>query len=223
MTEDDRRIAVYTAIFGGYDHLKPQPETPGVEYICFTDDPSLEAPPWTVRVEPSRYPHPRMAAKHYKLFPHRVLPRHPLTVWIDGSVAIKRPDFPTAFVSHVNESGMALFPHPERDCIYDEADVSITMPKYRGLPILEQVAHYRAKGYPPKNGLWACTVMARDSSSRRLRGLHRRWMRHNRRWSYQDQISLPFLLWRMGMEPGAFPYNLWQNEWFDWHHHTSEL
>lgn len=223
MAKRPGRIVVYTAIFGGYDRLKPQPEIPGVDYVCFTDDPSVEAPPWTVVVERPRYPHPRMSAKHYKLFPHRVLPQHPLTVWVDGSVAIKRPDFPEVFLSHVNESGMALFPHPDRDSIYDEAEVSMAMRKYDGQPILEQVAHYRAKGYPAKNGLWACTVLARDARNARLRRLHRRWMRHNRRWSYQDQLSLPFLLWKMGIEPGVFPYNLWDNEWFDWQHHTSEL
>lgn len=223
MAEQQARIVVYTAIFGGYDRLKPQPEIPGVEYVCFTDDRSLATSPWRLVVERPRHAHPRMSAKHYKLFPHRVLPRNPLTVWIDGSVAIKRSDFPEVFLSHVNESGMALLPHPDRDDIYDEAELSIKMRKYFDQPILEQVEHYRAEGYPAKNGLWACTVMARDARNRRLRRLHRRWMRHNRRWSYQDQISLPFLLWRMDMKPGVFPYNLWDNEWFDWHDHTTEL
>ena len=148
MSDRSEHIVVYTSIFGGYDRLKPQPEIPGVDFVCFTDDPSLEAPPWNVLVEHPRYEHPRMSAKYYKLFPHEVFPKNPLTVWIDGSVTIKRADFPQAFLSHLNESGMALLPHPDRNDIYDEAELSIKMRKYFDQPILEQVAHYRAKGYP---------------------------------------------------------------------------
>ena len=223
MASSSGNVIVYTAIFGGYDQLKPQPEIPGVDYVCFTDEPTLDAPPWNVVVERPLHDHPRMSAKHHKLFPHRVLPKNPLTVWIDGSVRIKRRDFPEAFLSHLNESGMALLPHPDRDNIFDEAALSVKMRKYFDQPIAEQVAHYRARGYEGKNGLWACTVMARDSRNARLRRLHGRWMRENVRWSYQDQISLPYLLWKMRIEPGVFPYNLWDNEWFDWHDHTSEL
>lgn len=53
-------IAVYTAIYGGYDPLREQPEIPGVEYICFTDDPTLKAKPWRVEYQAPRYEHPNL-------------------------------------------------------------------------------------------------------------------------------------------------------------------
>lgn len=33
------KSALYTAIFSPYDELQPQPELPGADYLCFTDQP----------------------------------------------------------------------------------------------------------------------------------------------------------------------------------------
>ena len=49
------------------------------------------------------------------------------------------------------------------------------------------------------------------------------WLRENRRWSYQDQLSLPYLLWKLDIEPAVIPYPLWGNGLFDFVEHASEL
>jgi hypothetical protein len=210
-------IAVYTAIYGGYDPLREQPEIPEVEYVCFTDDPSLDAKPWQVEHRPPRYKYPRLSAKYFKMLPHEVLP-HPLTVWIDASVTITDPTFPKTFVASATD-GLALFPHPDRRDVYEEADYSLTMPKYKGLPLQEQVAHY---GLPRNSGLYACTVMARQDQ-RWVRKLGRKWLREIERWSYQDQLSLPYLVWTHGWRVNLFPDYLWVNRWFTISPHESEL
>lgn len=46
---------MYTSIFGGYDTLKPHPDIPGVDWVCFTDDPALRQDGWTVAVDRPRY------------------------------------------------------------------------------------------------------------------------------------------------------------------------
>jgi hypothetical protein len=48
-------------------------------------------------------------------------------------------------------------------------------------------------------------------------------MRENERWTYQDQLSLPYLLWKLRMEPGIIPYNLWDNPLFGFVPHASDL
>jgi hypothetical protein len=52
------RIAVYTANFGAYDRLGPQPELEGVDWFWFTDDAALRSDSWTIRVARPRYAHP---------------------------------------------------------------------------------------------------------------------------------------------------------------------
>jgi len=87
------RRAVYTAIFGGYDEPKKLP--PGidedVDFICFTDDSTLEHPQWRVRHVPSAHQqHPRLAAKYYKAMPHAVLSEYDETIWVGHQLSNRR-------------------------------------------------------------------------------------------------------------------------------------
>src|SRR2546422_511368 len=73
-TDHAMRKAVYTFIFGGYDDLKsPAIFTPGWDYICFTDDPTLRSDIWDVRLSPRgsadcELDHKKYAIKHMILF-----------------------------------------------------------------------------------------------------------------------------------------------------------
>ena len=42
-------LVVYTAIFGGRDNLQePTAVEPGIEYVCFTDNPRLKSATWRI-------------------------------------------------------------------------------------------------------------------------------------------------------------------------------
>ena len=215
------RVAIYTAIFGGYDTLREQPAMPGVDFVCFTDNRTLHAPGWRV-VHAPRKGHPRMAAKFFKMLPHRVLPRYHQTIWIDGGVQLQRTDFAAVALNAMDDHGLGLFRHPVRDTVQSEAQFCLSVEKCCGQPMLEQVRHYRARGFPDATGLFAGGVLARESGNRRIRQLGRMWLRENVRWSFRDQLSLPFLLWKLRIEPGVVPYNLWDNPLFSMVAHTSE-
>ena len=219
-----QHIAIYTAIFGEYDALLPQPECPGVDYVCFTDAHDLVAHPnWRVEPRPPRYRDPRLSAKWFKMRPDKELRPYRYTVWIDGCLRITTDSFAERVMAALNASGIALFRHPDRDNIVDEVAASMPMPQYDGLPLAEQVQHYRHQGYPLDHGLYAAGVLVRDNAARRIRRLNRRWMRENLRWTYQDQLSLPYLLWKLRIEPGIIPYNLWDNPLFERLPHASDL
>src|SRR5262249_28199370 len=163
----------------------------GVDWICFTDDAGLRSDSWKVRVAKARYAHPRLSAKWFKLNPHRVLDGYKRTIWIDANIRVEATTFTDEVIACLADKELALFPHPDRDNIFDEAVVSHGMAKYQQLPVLEQVEHYRRLGFGERE-LYACGVLARSTADRRMRRLHRDWMHENLRWSYQDQLSLPF-------------------------------
>jgi hypothetical protein len=217
------RLAVYTAIYGGHDELKPQPVIPGVDYVCFTDDPTMRSDQWRVVCHAPRFWHPRLAAKYYKMRPDVVLPDYAMTLWLDAHVRVVADDFYDCFVGIVGDAGVVMFANPERRCIYDEAAYCGHWPKYRDQPIAEQVGHYRGTGYPEDHGLYACGVIARDSRIGAVRRLGRRWLRENVRWTYQDQISLPYVLWKLNLSPAVFRHDLWKNPWLEFHPHRSEM
>ena len=235
------RAVIYTAIFGGYDTLKePVAQDRPCDFICFTD---MELPPrvgaWRIIPVP-RDPrlHPRMQAKYFKLMSHRIFPRgrlawryarlsrrprFDLSVWVDGSVRVNSPRFLADMRASVADGAWAMFVHPDRDCIYEEAQVSSAMPKYRDLPIFPQVEAYRAT-VPPHGGLYACTIIVRREPVQKPVGaVHDAWWAENVKWTYQDQLSLPYVLRRDGgPEPRLIRECLWNNPWFDMLPHASD-
>ena len=208
-------VACYTAIFGGYDTLKPHPHMEGVDFYCFTDR-VVECPGWEVIVVGSEQecfsqPHPRMQAKWFKLHPHLALTEYDTTVWVDGNQQILTEHYVDRCVAAISDSGLALHGHPEdRDCIYQEAPYSLQVHpvKYVDQPLMEQVDHYRNEGMPEHCGLWACgTLASRRSDS--VIALMEEWWSHNLAWSYQDQLSFPFVCWKLGFTPSEF---LWDQD-----------
>ena len=213
--------AIYTACFGGYDGLPRHPDIPGVEFIAYTDYP-YDSPYWDVKVVKAPAVHPRMQAKFYKVFPHLCLPDHGHTIWIDASHEILTPEFAVNALSSIGESGMALYEHPWRDCIYDEADASVKLEKYKGQPIKEQSWAYRQEGHPEHWGLFACGTLARVNSAP-IRQLMNEWWHEMDLWSYQDQISLPVVCRRLEMRPETFPvHQVYGNQWTAIHPHNRD-
>ena len=145
------------------------------------------------------------------------------TVWIDGSIQVKSADFVDRVISSISDGGWAMFRHPDRNCIYDEAHVAVQMKKYQNVPIMGQIAHYRDEGCPRNNGLFAAGIIARRTRAPRLSAINRAWWRENQRWTYQDQLSLPVVLWRLGAGCDAIESHLWYNDLFDWIPHRSDL
>lgn len=213
-------MIVYTAVYGGYDPLRPHPEHPGVEaWLCYTDDPDLQCEGWITIHEPPLYSHPRLSAKWRKCHP----PAADSTLWVDGSVWIQDPAFIDVVGEQLNRSSMTMFSHPWRDCIYEEVGASIGMLKYQGLEdaMARQVQHYASNGWKPHAGLWASTVIGRRSY-RPVAQLGAAWFAHCEAYTYQDQLSLPYLLDRYGIYPAALPHSLADNPWFIWASHNRD-
>lgn len=213
---------VFSALFGGYDEPQPVPEIPGVDFVMFTDDPTLDAPGWDIAVTPGGTRHPRMEAKWYKLLPHRCLPDADRTLWIDANERILDPAAVELALGCVGNAGIALHKHPGRLCIYDEADASLRVAKkYDDQPIAAQVEHYRSEGHPQNWGLWACGTIARVRSDR-LDAVMDAWWEENLAWSYQDQLSFPVVMRRSGLRPGEFPHNQLSSPWFEIGRHVRD-
>lgn len=207
-------VIVYTAIYGGYDFLHTPIDIPGVEWRCYTDDPALTAPGWTTVVEPGRYAHPRVSAKWRKCHPPLDAER---SLWVDGCVQITAPEFVTQFAELVTpETPMALWRHPQRERISDEARYSAGMRKYECLPLDEQVASY-LKRRPDADdlGLYASTIIGRIHTPEVLQ-MGAAWLQHCDLLTYQDQLSLPVMLADYGVKVATIPGSLLANSGFVW-------
>ena len=133
-------------------------------------------------------------------------------MWIDGTVEVHDPGFVEMALDFARGSGIALWRHPERDCIFTEAVVSASMPKYALEPVLDQAAAYGLRGHPQDGGLWACGILARHHTHA-VEALDFAWLDEVERWSIQDQLSFAYVVRAMGISPGELPFALYDNPW----------
>lgn len=214
-------IAVYTTIFGNYDTLKPVPkQNITATFYCITDNPKLSAPGWKIILVnyPRKDLHPRLRAKYFKMFPYEVpeLNKKQITIYVDGSIQITSEKFVQYCVQNL-ASDMVLFKHPNRDCIYEELKASQSLEKYKTEPINEQIEAYKQL-YPRNGGLYACGVLVRKHTEEVKRVMQSWWL-ENIKWSYQDQLSFPFVCKQHNFTPGTFEENQYNTGYFKviWH------
>jgi len=183
------KVALVTAIFGGYDTLKPLLNDEFDEAVCVTDDSTLEADGWRTVVEPV-HRFPRLVAKRPKMQPHRFVDAD-VWVWVDGQIQVK-PGLRDFAADSIGSGYVAAFTHPERSCLYQEADVV----KARGLApeavVNEQAALYRQLGMPQGFGLWECAVLV---WSRHGVEFGANWLHQVRKHSLRDQLAFPYVAW----------------------------
>jgi hypothetical protein len=205
--------AILTANYGAYDEPKPVLPQEGmdVEWVLVTDNPDLPDGylGWRVMHEPRPGVHPNRAAKHPKFRPWEYTGA-PASIWIDGSVRVIAPRFAQQALAYADP--VAQFTHPDRDCIYDETREALTVAKYAGEPMKKQAACYRMGGHPEHWGLWATTVIARRHDSE-VRDLGHWWTSEVEYWSFEDQISQPFVLRMLGLRPAVLPGYYRDNQW----------
>lgn len=217
-------IAVVSAIIGGYDEVKSIPSIEGVDYFLFTDQDKDIPEPWTGLLVNKEDQHPRSQAKKYKLLTHKFFPYYTTLVWLDGSVAIKSDSALFDIIQYAKYGNLWQFKHPARDCLYEEAQFSLTLPKYQEVSrgIRKQISDYYWDGFPAHYGLWASGIIVRNNI-RQINNMFELWAHHCAAYSYQDQVSQPYVCWQTGVSPQVFDKNLWGNDWFELQGHNSEL
>lgn len=203
------QVAIVTAIYDSYDALKPVLPQAGVdvEWICVHDGepPDAEAAQgWTLVYEPRPGVHPNRAAKHPKYEPWRYTDAD-VSLWVDASFRVVSAQAVIEATARLtDEEPIGQFVHPWRNCLFAEATESAGLAKYAGEPVLEQADHYSEMGHPESWGLWATGVIARRHTAA-VRELGLRWLAETYEWSFQDQISQPFVLREVGLRPASLP------------------
>lgn len=218
-------IIVYTAIFGTSDELwTPQPlAVGGCRHVCFSDRPRRQVGVWRdeSRMErgtgrmmtPSIWEvqimssqgDDRTSARHYKVLPHKYLSEADVTIWVDGNLRMLTT--PQKAVSQwLGTAPLAAFQHPVRDCLYDEVKHCLVVPRAKiyAPELRRQAAAYAKAGMPKHWGLaeTRCVIRANTAKVSELGDL---WWNEIQHRSPRDQVSLPYVCWKIGVKWNVIP------------------
>ena len=183
---ETKDITVVTAITGDRDDLKPQPDYPGVEYVAFTDK-DIKDEQWKVRKACNKFSDSVMNAKIHKLLTHKYV-KTPYVLWMDGTMTLKKD--PHELIKLMGNKDLAVFKHPGRECLYDEADACVQLGKGKIEEIAEQCQEYIKDEVPFKLGLSEMTAFIRKTD-KKINDLFEKWWVEVCRYSNRDQISFP--------------------------------
>jgi hypothetical protein len=123
---------------------------------------------------------------------------------------------PTQIVNtYLNDSDIALFKHPERNCVAEEGELIKQVNFDHHNLVQEQMDFYFGyEKYPSNNGLYElpCRV---QRNSRKIQEAMLLWWEQICMFSSRDQLSLPYVLWKNDIKPAIMPgkaNGLWENE-----------
>lgn len=196
------RIAVYTAISGGYDSLKlPEVVDPRLDYILYTDTEMPGTGVWQVRPITFFHDDPTRTARFVKTHPHWLLPEYDVVVWIDSNIMILGDIYP--LIDEFLSSGKAIgaIPHPLRRTIYEEVEACGRANKDDLSLMHDQIEHYRALGFVHDDLIESNLMMSnlRDAHSLCSRFFNTWWAEIDR-YSRRDQLSKNYALNKAGIE-----------------------
>ncbi|MFN6952630.1 MAG: glycosyltransferase domain-containing protein [Albidovulum sp.] len=180
-----------TEVFGGFD---------GCRRVLFTDRDDLRLPGVEVVHDPLDGLDPARASRRAKLRPHQYFPDAEWSLWIDNKSRLKRaPEEVLAACRRQSDADFFAFRHFRRDCVYHELQTAWE----NGLdswPVLKERLHtYRAEGMPAHAGLIEGHFLLRRHNAPELVRFGERWFEHVLRFSRRDQISFPYLAWKLGL------------------------
>jgi hypothetical protein len=203
------KIVVYTAITNHYDTLKEPPIKlwKGVDFVAFLDHTPV-ATSWQIRTAASEFSDPWRNVKIHKILPHVFFPEATYSLWIDGSVEMNFNFSVQQLIDvYLKEHDLAVFKHPERQCIYAEGEECIRIKKDDPAVIQRQMAAYRNENYPPNNGLVECAVLLRRHTGK-VRQFNEAWYQEIKHNSRRDQLSFNYAARKTGLEFCHLPESL---------------
>lgn len=197
---NNQRIAVYTAVFGGYDEVfLPHIATDNIDYYCISDhlinnDNGFR---WVdaKNVIPDNITDPIQKNRYVKMHPHYLFPEYQYSIYIDGNIEILKDMSPLICQS---KTGISLFMHPAHDCIFYEALVIVSARRVAMEEAKNQMCRYLQEGMPIHFGMAEMNVIAREHHNPNCIRLMDLWWREFCRYAQRDQFSFSYVLWKNG-------------------------
>ena len=193
---------IYTSLMGTYDTLKtPIVISSDWDYICYTNNPKLKSKIWEIRFVNHKKLHDARLARKIWILNHKYADGYDVSISIGAQIQplCDLDVFLDKFLPIDDKIDMSIARHPNRKCIYHEAQQCLR--QIRDIPntIIEQMNFYKQEGFPKNNGLVATGVIIRKHNRPNVEKHCEKWWEQVRKWSFRDQLSFNYILWKYNL------------------------
>jgi len=213
------RRAVYTALFGSYEELNPDPlqgNSTEIPLICFTDSADLTSDVWEIRrIDPVFESDPIRNARLLKVRGHASLAEFDESLWIDNTVTVhQRPE--ELLDEWLDGADIALPLHSYRESVLAEFDIVARLSLDDPARVYEQLLHYSATSPDAlaERPYWTALLARRHTPA--VTEAMSRWSDHVLRYSRRDQLSVNYALSRSSVSVKAVEIDNWSSEFHRW-------
>lgn len=221
LKNNNNKIVVYTCITNDYDNLwEPEITDDTIDFICFTDNLKIKSNTiWSIKKIPKIFNHlpERKLYRALKLLPHLLFDNYNMSLWVDGSVKIKKNL--EGFINSHSSKKVTLSKNPYVDCIYKEAELIKKLKKEKPKVIDNQVLKYSNSNYPKNNGSVQTGVLLRKHNDPEVIKFNENWWRETLDNSNRDQISFNFMKWKSSLNINIIPSDVLYKEYFKLKNH----
>ncbi|NCA98759.1 MAG: DUF616 domain-containing protein [Clostridia bacterium] len=216
----DKRIAVYTVIYGAVDEIHEPLTTPdNCDFFIFTDQPLVPASIWQPKVFVASAhglpDDPVLKSRYVKMFPDQFFAEYDYTLYLDGKFQLRTD--PTELIHDMDPVGLKMFRHPLRDCVLQEIKACIRQQKGKPETLKAYGRYVQAMGMPRHYGLLEGAIILRQTGNQRCQHLMHQWWEQFEQKVRRDQLSLPFVLWQNNInieQIGLLGDQIWSNPVF---------
>ncbi|PCI42138.1 MAG: hypothetical protein COB46_01090 [Rhodospirillaceae bacterium] len=218
---------IYTVIVGGYDRLIEPPTYPGWDYVCFTDGKhgsaraKLGLSKWKIQSYDDEGLDEFRISRLPKILPHRYLKDYDYSVYIDGNAKLLAD--PAEQLATMDWPDFAVSEHPFRNFVLDEIEECIQQDKAPRELLQAQREAYIKDGIPADLKLWENNFLLRRHNAPAVVELMEAWWEQMNTHSHRDQLSLPYVAWKLGFTPHVFDQDLKRTMFATKAHYRSAL
>lgn len=184
------KIAVYTALTGDYDNVNEiLYKEDGVDYILFTNNPSLKSKTWRIVLVDSDLDN-LLLSREIKIFPHKYLDStYDVSIYIDANAVIYGELTKMhAFLS--DRYVLAITKHSIRTTLKEEFEACVLMIGIDQQLANSQYERYIQEGFVENIPLVECGLLVRKHKNVKLQYVMEEWYNNYRNGIKRDQLSL---------------------------------
>ena len=197
---------VYSALLGKYDRIQPFNLQKGFDFILFTDLTNINnnETNWTILPLPKELNHLNLSKfkkqRFIKLHPHLFFQNYNLSIYIDTSFQIKRDLNEFLLRILTPEYNIYNFEHPDRNIIFVELSAVVELKKEKEIMSKIIRERYIKENFPDNNGLIEGCLIIRRHNEKECIYLMNKWFEEVEKYSYRDQLSFNYLIWKTGIK-----------------------